>query len=173
MERFRIIVYAQNGLFSLICILFVLFFREKPKAPPSKLSLIFRQLSQSGIREDIKTLSKNRNFVFNLVVFSCVWGNYITLGNVLTPLFGPQFTSAEISLIGMIFVVTGAIGCFLMGTWLDKTKQYLFAIRFITTCLLCLCLLALILLPMGKLWITCIFAFLIGLLSVPILPACY
>jgi len=73
----------------------------------------------------------------------------------------------------MVFVITGAIGCYIMGVFLDKTKKYLFAIRCITISLLLLVFLSLFLLPLGKLWITCIFAFFVGLLSVPILPACY
>lgn len=61
--------------------------KEKPEKPPSKLSLTFKKLSQYGIIEDMKTLFRNRNFLFNMLSFVIVWGSYITLGNVLTPLF--------------------------------------------------------------------------------------
>ena len=73
----------------------------------------------------------------------------------------------------MIFVVIGAIGCFIMGAFLDKTKRYIFAIRFITISMLTLVVIGIPTLPLGIFWLTCIFAFLVGLLSVPILPSCY
>ena len=95
------------------------------------------------------------------------------MGNVLTPLFGGAFTSAEISLIGIIFVVTGAVGCFLMGIFLDKTKKFLLAVRFLSIALCILLAASTVILPLGVLWMTCVFGFLVGLLSVPILPACY
>ena len=47
----------------------MIFFREKPDKPPSKLSLTFKMLSQRGIGEDITTLLKNRNFVLNMCCF--------------------------------------------------------------------------------------------------------
>ena len=92
---------------------------------------------------------------------------------MLTPLFGGYFTSAEISLIGVIFVVTGAVGCFLMGIFLDKTKKFLLAVRFLSVALCVLLAAAIFVLPLGVLWMTCVFGFMVGLLSVPILPACY
>ena len=64
---------------------------------------------------------KNRNSVFNMCIFIIIWGGYITLGNVLTPLFDSQFTPTQISIIGVVFVLTGVIGCFLMGLYIDKT----------------------------------------------------
>ena len=35
---------------------------------------------------------KNWNSIFNMIIFTIIWGGYIVLGNVLTPLFDSQFT---------------------------------------------------------------------------------
>ena len=88
LKRLKEIVYTQNTIYTVLCVLFIFLMREKPDHPPSKLSLTFRKLSQVGIREDMKTLFKNRNFVYNMLVFIIMWGSYITIGNCLTPLFG-------------------------------------------------------------------------------------
>ena len=153
--------------------LFLIFFKEKPETPPSKLALVFRQLSQSGIRDDIRTILRNKNLVFNIITFMMLWGTYITLGNCLSPLFGPQFTSAQISVIGMIFVLIGAVSCFLMGVFLDKTKNYIVAIRYVTISTFSLMAITPFVIPIGKMWITSIFAFCAGLFIVPVLPATY
>ena len=93
-------------------------------------------LSQRGIGEDIKTLLKNRNFVFNMCAFIIMWGTYVTLGNVLTPFFSPNgFTPTQISLIGVIFVFSGVVGCYIMGLFIDKTQKHLLGIRIITVSL--------------------------------------
>uniref|UniRef100_A0A7S3I496 MFS transporter n=1 Tax=Favella ehrenbergii TaxID=182087 RepID=A0A7S3I496_9SPIT len=116
---------------------------------------------------------RNKEFILNLVVFIFVWGNYITIGNVLTPLFGEYFSTAQISVIGMIFVITGAVSCFLMGVFLDRTKKFLTAIRAVVISIFCLFAVSPFILPLGLLWLTCIFGFFAGLFNVPILPACY
>lgn len=86
-KRLQTIIYCQNIWITLTCILFIFLFREKPEMPPSKLALMFRKLAQTGIIEDIVTLSKNRDFMLNMTVFIIIWGSYTVLGNVLTPLF--------------------------------------------------------------------------------------
>jgi len=89
MDRLKLIVYAQNIIFSTTVLFFLLAFREKPLTPPSKLAFTFLSLSQRGIIEDIRTLSKNRNFMLNMTVFIIVWGSYIAFGNILAPMFSP------------------------------------------------------------------------------------
>ena len=109
-----------------------------------------------------------------MLTFIIMWGNYITLGNVLSPLFGPQFTPSGISLIGVIFVMAGAIGCFIMGYFIDKTQKHLFAIRFITVALTLFYIIGSFgLLQIGVLGLTCAFAFFAGIFNVPILPSSY
>ena len=103
-----------------------------------------------------------------------MWGTYVTLGNVLTPFFNPNgFTPTQISLIGVIFVFSGVVGCYIMGFFIDKTQKHLLGIRFITITLAALYLVANIMIPPGILGLTCTFAFFAGMLNVPILPAAY
>ena len=102
-----------------------------------------------------------------------IWGNFVALGNVLTPIFGDQFTPTEISLVGVSFVLAGVIGCYIMGIFIDKTKKFIVAIRFIVILLTLLFSLALVIIPAGLLWLTIIGCFFAGLLCVPVLPATF
>ena len=120
-SRLKQIIYGQNIIFTVFVLLFIILFREKPETPPSKTALTFRLLSQTGIKEDIRTLSANRNFLLTATTFVIMWGNFIALGNTLTPIFNDDFTPSEISLIGVAFVIAGVIGCFMMGLFVDKT----------------------------------------------------
>lgn len=107
------------------------------------------------------------------VTFVLMWGNYITLGNVLTPLFKDQYTPSQISIIGLIFVVTGVIGCYLMGLFIDKTQKHLWAIRFITASLAALYTGGIFIIPIGILGVTGVLGFFLGMFNVPILPSAY
>ena len=78
-------------------------------------------MPQRALCTDLGTILRNKNSVLNMSIFIIIWGGYITLGNVLTPLFDSQFTPTQISIIGVVFVLTGVIGCFLMGLYIDKT----------------------------------------------------
>jgi len=80
---------------------------------------------------------------------------------------------AEITLVGIIYVVFGAIGCYIMGAFLYRTKKFLLAVRLVNITLFSIFALSIFVLPIGKLWITCTFALFGGLLNVPILPASY
>ena len=109
-----------------------------------------------------------------MCAFIIMWGSYVTLGNVLTPFFNPNgFTPTQISLIGVIFVFSGVVGCYIMGFFIDKTQKHLLGIRIITISLGTLYLLANLIIPPGILVLTCVFAFFAGMLNVPILPAAY
>ena len=89
MDRLQIIIYVQNGIITGLCLLLILLIREKPSTPPSKLALTFRENSkQGGLCKDLAKLCKNRNFILTTISFILMWGDFLTLGNVLTPLFG-------------------------------------------------------------------------------------
>ena len=130
-------------------------------------------MPQRALCTDLGTILRNKNSVLNMSIFIMVWGGYITLGNVLTPLFDSQFTPTQISIIGVIFVLTGVIGCFLMGLYIDKTQMHLRAIRILCSCLCVLYFTAIFLLPIGNLYVTCAVCFFAGMLNVPILPSTY
>ena len=87
MNRLKKIVYYQNIIFTVTVVSLLILMREKPNEPPSKTALTFRVLSQSGVKEDIQTLCRNSNFLLIALTFVIMWGNYISLGSILTPLF--------------------------------------------------------------------------------------
>ena len=109
-----------------------------------------------------------------MVVFQIMYGTYVALGNTITPLLGPNgYTPSQVSIIGVIFVFSGVVGCYLMGVFIDKTQRHLLGIRFVTIGLACLYMTATLILPPGIFVLTCVFGLLAGMFNVPILPATY
>ena len=74
-----------------------------------------------GVIEACKRLFTNGTFLLNACVFMILWGDFVAMGNVLTPLFEDQYTPTQIAELGVSFILGGTIGCYLMGLFIDKT----------------------------------------------------
>ena len=92
-------------------------------------ALYLTKIDQRGIIEDAKTLFKQPDYVKIFVCFTILWGNYTAFGNVLNPFFNSLFNPSEIAIIGVGYVLSGLIGCFIVGSYLDKTKNFRKATR--------------------------------------------
>ena len=102
-----------------------------------------------------------------------MWGNYFTLGNSLDTLFHGQFKPFVPSLIGGLFIIAGMIGMLITGIYLDKSGNYKCFVRLIAVLLFLMMAIALVILPKGKVWVTCGWAAITGLIHMPILPSAY
>ena len=111
--------------------------------------------------------------MLNLTTFTMLWGFYLCMGNCLSPMFAAQFTSSQLSIIGIVFVLSGLIGCYIMGIFLDKTQSNLLAIRGISLFTMIILGLAIWLLSKGNIYISVTVASLCGLFCVPVLPSTY
>ena len=60
-----------------------------------------------------------------------------------------------------------------MGLFLDKTMKHLFSMRLVSFTVTVIILVGFPVLNSGILWLNCLFAFFLGLLILPILPASY
>ena len=49
MQRLEEMIWIQNIVITITCVLLFIFHREKPVSPPSKLSLTYSNVSQNGI----------------------------------------------------------------------------------------------------------------------------
>ena len=87
MNRLKTIIWIQNGLYTVLCLLVLIFQRQKPDNPPSKLAIQTEKMPQRALCTDFGKILSNRDSVLNMSIFIIIWGGYITLGNVLTPLF--------------------------------------------------------------------------------------
>ena len=164
---------VQNIVVSVFVLLTLLLFREKPAYPPSKLALVRRVITGSGLSDDVAVLRKNWNYIGNAWVFTVFEGTFFSVGNLLSPLFGDSYTATQISALGGAFVTVGVLATFAAGVILDRTKAWLVAIRSIsvlgTACLLS----ALWVIPYGNFYITLGLCAVMGAAMCPILPAGY
>ena len=131
-DTVRNVTLVQNLVVSVLALLTLILFREKPAYPPSKMALARRVLTGAGLSDDLAVLSKNWNYLGNAWVFTVVDGTFGAVGSLLSPFFGEDYTATEISLFGAAFVTCGVLATGFAGVLLDRTKAFVTAIRFIS-----------------------------------------
>ena len=92
-----------------------------------------------------------------------------TMAVILTPLFNPgNYSTSELSLIGVSFVLGGMIFLFVFGIVLDRTQAYLKAARLLTTAVVLLGIAGIWIIPAGNISATSSWAFVTGAFLLPI-----
>ena len=90
-----------------------LIIREKPKFPPSFVSM--EENVQTNFIESLRDALKLKNYVYLLITFGLVNGTFIAFGSVLGPILQGIFTPSYTSIICGITIVLGIIMSFLSG----------------------------------------------------------
>ena len=116
---------------------------------------------------------KNRNFVIISIEYGILYGVYLALGALLSPLFEPYgYTSTQISILGVEFIVAGITSCMLVGCFLDYSSKFLLSIRVICWSSTIVALVLTFVFPYGNFNITSVGMVLAGIFLLPIIPVC-
>lgn len=75
----------------------------------------------------------NRNFRWCLLSYLLVFCIYSGMGIILSFFFLPfGYSNFSVSILAMVFVLVGAGFCFVFGSYLDRTSQYLQALKIVS-----------------------------------------
>ena len=89
-------------------------------------------LTGAGLSDDFAVLRKDWNYLGNVWVFAVFEGTFFAVGNLLSPLFGADYTATQISALGAAFVTCGVLATGFAGVLLDRTRAFLSAMRAIS-----------------------------------------
>ena len=111
---------------SIGCIYFWIVFRtSKPPTPPSLVAMRRQTSITQGMWNDVKTISKNKNYIIIFCFFSLVYATYAAYGMILDYLFHPLgYNNSYVAYTAMTAVFFGAITAIITGRVLDKTSKY-------------------------------------------------
>lgn len=135
--NFELYLYVQTALITLFNIPTWIFLRERPPSPPSYLFyfiVITFQYSvlikdddaiQMGIGEGMKELFSNKNYIYLFIVFNFLYGLYSAIASAITSFTTPyDFSPSDNSIICLVFLISGILFSFFIGTILDKYQCY-------------------------------------------------
>ena len=112
----------QAGISSVLLLVTVIFFREKPPTPPYKRE---EKVQETSFIHDTKAILTNFPFLCILLAFAFGIGSvnaFLTELNSIATAIGYSVT--DVAFIGSSIVVTGLFGAVVFGVIADITKRY-------------------------------------------------
>eukprot|EP00069_Balaena_mysticetus_P000370 bmy_03516T0 len=120
--------YIIAGVATLLFILVIIVFKEKPKHPPSRAQSLSYALASpdASYLSSIVRLFKNLNFVLLIITYGLNAGAFYALSTLLNRMVILHYPGEEVNAgrIGLTIVISGMLGAMISGIWLDRTKTY-------------------------------------------------
>jgi len=172
-ESLHGLIYVQNVILTFLFVFLMLFLREKPSQPPSAVAL--EPVPKRDICDAISKLRGNSNYVVILMIFSVIYGIYVSLGNLVSLLFTPfGLDSTQIATMSILMLATGIFTTIIFGAWLDKTHKFKTSMIVLSALsgvmILILCFYAI---PNAENYAMLLtISFISGLILLPLIPTC-
>uniref|UniRef100_A0A9J8CFU7 FLVCR choline and putative heme transporter 2 n=1 Tax=Cyprinus carpio carpio TaxID=630221 RepID=A0A9J8CFU7_CYPCA len=129
-QHISIMFYITAAVASLIFLLVVFVFQEKPEIPPSLSQVALRDMptTQYSYLASIARLFCNKPFILLLISYGLNVGCFYAVSTLLNRMIIEHYPGEEVNAgrIGLTLVIAGVVGSLLCGIWLDKTKTYKF-----------------------------------------------
>ncbi|KAI4892281.1 hypothetical protein NFI96_012007 [Prochilodus magdalenae] len=123
-----IMFYITAGVATLIFILVIIVFQEKPDIPPSQAQAAMRNMSpqEYSYLASIRRLIHNKPFVLLIITYGLNVGCFYAVSTLLNRMIIDHYPGEEVNAgrIGLTIVIAGMVGSLICGIWLDKTKTY-------------------------------------------------
>ncbi|XP_077766207.1 choline/ethanolamine transporter FLVCR2 isoform X6 [Canis aureus] len=123
-----IMFYIIGGVATLLFILVIIVFKEKPKHPPSRAQSLSYALASpdASYFSSIVRLFKNLNFVLLVITYGLNAGAFYALSTLLNRMVILHYPGEEVNAgrIGLTIVIAGMLGAVISGIWLDRSKTY-------------------------------------------------
>ncbi|XP_046539865.1 feline leukemia virus subgroup C receptor-related protein 1 isoform X2 [Equus quagga] len=120
--------YGTSAVATLLFILAIIAFKEKPQYPPSQAQAAIQDSSpeEYSYEKSIRNLFKNIPFVLLLITYGIMTGAFYSVSTLLNQMILTYYKGEEVNAgrIGLTLVVAGMVGSILCGLWLDYTKTY-------------------------------------------------
>lgn len=124
----RIMFYISAGVATLIFILVIIVFQERPEVPPSQAQAQARNIppEEYSYTASILRLLRNKPFMLLVVSYGLNVGCFYSISTLLNRMIIEHYPGEEVNAgrIGLTIVIAGMAGSLICGIWLDKTKTY-------------------------------------------------
>ncbi|XP_060789139.1 heme transporter FLVCR2 isoform X2 [Neoarius graeffei] len=123
-----IMFYITAGVATLLFILVVIVFQDKPALPPSQAQAVMQNmpLRDYSYLASIRKLLWNKPFVLLIITYGLNVGCFYAISTLLNRMIIGYYPGEEVNAgrIGLTLVISGMVGSLICGIWLDKSKTY-------------------------------------------------
>ncbi|KAM9842366.1 choline/ethanolamine transporter flvcr2a isoform 2-T2 [Aulostomus maculatus] len=173
-HHLRIMFYISAGVATVIFILVVIVFQERPEIPPTQAQAQARNIApeEYSYTASILRLLRNKPFMLLVVSYGLNVGCFYAVSTLLNRMIIEHYPGEEVNAgrIGLTIVIAGMVGSLICGIWLDKTKTY----KQTTLAVYILSLIGMLIyaftLNLGHLWVVFITAGVLGFFMTGYLP---
>ncbi|KAG7328492.1 hypothetical protein KOW79_008436 [Hemibagrus wyckioides] len=127
-HHISIMFYITAGVATLIFILVVIVFQDKPPIPPSQAQVAMQNMPSHDYSylASIRRLLCNKPFVLLIITYGLNVGCFYAVSTLLNRMIIDYYPGEEVNAgrIGLTLVISGMVGSLICGIWLDKTKTY-------------------------------------------------
>ncbi|XP_067312358.1 heme transporter FLVCR2 [Pseudorasbora parva] len=127
-QHIRVMFYITAAVASLILVLVVFVFQDKPDMPPSLAQVALREMptEHNSYMASIARLLSNKPFIILLISYGLNVGCFYAVSTLLNRMIIEHYPGEEVNAgrIGLTLVIAGVVGSLICGIWLDKTKTY-------------------------------------------------
>ncbi|XP_061898037.1 heme transporter FLVCR2 isoform X3 [Entelurus aequoreus] len=173
-RHIKVMFYISAGVATVIFILVVIVFQEKPELPPTQAQAQARCIppEQYSYVGSIWRLLCNKPFMLLVLSYGLNVGCFYAVSTLLNRMIIEHYPGEEVNAgrIGLTIVIAGMVGSLICGIWLDKTKTY----RQTTLAVYVLSLIGMLVyaftLNLGYLWVVFVTAGVLGFFMTGYLP---
>ncbi|XP_062252788.1 heme transporter FLVCR2 isoform X1 [Platichthys flesus] len=170
----RIMFYISAGVATLIFVLVVIVFQEKPELPPTQSQAQARNVhpDEYSYKASIMRLLCNKPFMLLVLSYGLNVGCFYAVSTLLNRMIIEHYPGEEVNAgrIGLTIVIAGMVGSLICGIWLDKTKTYKQTTLFVYLLTLIGMLVYAFTLNLGHLWVVFVTAGVLGFFMTGYLP---
>ncbi|XP_069787427.1 heme transporter FLVCR1 [Narcine bancroftii] len=126
-SNITILFYGTAAVATLLFILVVAVFKDKPPCPPSQSqAVLLDSPDEYSYKQSIINLVKSVPFVLLLLSYGILTGSYYSVGTLLNQMIVAYYPGQELNAgrIGLTLVVAGVVGSIISGFFVDRTKAY-------------------------------------------------
>ncbi|GAA6213665.1 feline leukemia virus subgroup C receptor-related protein 2 isoform X3 [Lates japonicus] len=173
-HHIRIMFYISAGVATVIFILVVIVFQERPEIPPTQAQAQARSIppEEYSYTASILRLLRNKPFMLLVVSYGLNVGCFYAVSTLLNRMIIEHYPGEEVNAgrIGLTIVIAGMVGSLICGIWLDKTKTYKQTTLLVYLLSLIGMLVYAFTLNLGHLWVVFITAGVLGFFMTGYLP---
>ncbi|XP_030637596.1 choline/ethanolamine transporter flvcr2b [Chanos chanos] len=127
-HHIRVMFYITAGVATLLFILVVMVFQERPEIPPTQAQAAARLIPPESYSytASIMRLLRNRPFILLIITYGLNVGCFYAVSTLLNRMIIEHYPGEEVNAgrIGLTIVIAGMVGSLICGIWLDKSKTY-------------------------------------------------
>ncbi|XP_050322308.1 feline leukemia virus subgroup C receptor-related protein 2 isoform X4 [Bactrocera neohumeralis] len=121
--------YCFAGFTTILMVLMIFFFRDKPPTPPNPKRSIIPAAgteSEASFKRSLKNLAINRNYILLLISYGMNVGVFYAISTLLNPVVLKYYPGHEVDTgrIGLTIVLAGMIGSVVSGVVLDQMRKF-------------------------------------------------